>query len=335
MNQAAHGDEATPAVTVVVVTYNSRELAPGALDSALAAARSAGLTVELIVVDNASQDGTADRIAATHPHANIVRNERNVGFGAANNIAFERARGRHWLLLNPDAALAPESLRRLVQALNDDPRLAAAGPSIWGAGTGGAEGAGELPGLRALAAHFLFLNRLLPGDRGGPWRGWQLRKRPGPALRPVSWLSAAVMVVRPEAIRAVGGFDPSIFLYAEDVDLGDRLSRAGWKLALVPSATAWHGLGMSQEPGSARWIGALDGYLARRRRGSLTRRTALFIIGVGLALRALAAAYGDDRAHVLRMRAGAVEAFRRMVRLPPPALQGDQRSVDAARRATR
>jgi GT2 family glycosyltransferase len=321
---ATQGDDATPVISVVVVTYNSRELAPDALDSALAAAKSAGLAAELIVVDNASQDGSADGLAATYPQAIIVRNELNVGFGAANNSAFERARGLRWLLINPDATLEPESLGRLMRALDDDPRLAAVGPSIWGAGTGGAETAGELPGLRALAAHFLFLNRLLPGDRGGPWRGWQLRKRPGPGVRPVSWLSGAVMLVRPEAIRAVGGFDPTIFLHAEDIDLGDRLSRAGWKLALVPTAIAWHALGRSQESASVGWIGALDRYLARRRRSSLGRRTALFVIGVGLALRALAAAHGRDQAHALRMRAGAVAALRRVVSLPPPAPQGDR-----------
>ncbi|HYN68928.1 MAG TPA: glycosyltransferase [Candidatus Eisenbacteria bacterium] len=90
MNPAAPADDATPGITIILVTYNSRDLAPAALDSALVAATSAGLSAQLIVVDNASQDGSADHLAATHPQATIVRNDRNVRFGAANNAAFEQ-----------------------------------------------------------------------------------------------------------------------------------------------------------------------------------------------------------------------------------------------------
>jgi GT2 family glycosyltransferase len=307
-----------PDVSVVVVTYESRELVGPALESARAAARAGGLSAELIVVDNASTDGTADHVAEEHPDVVLIRNDRNAGYGAANNLAFRQARGRWWLLLNPDARLEAGALGRLVATLEGDARLAAAGPTVSGAGVGSAESAGELPGLRSLAAHFLLLNRLLPGDRGGAWRGWQLRAgRPG-ALRPVGWLSGAVVLLRPDAVRAVGGFDESIFLYGEDTELGYRLGQAGWRLALDGRARASHAIGGSQGPASTRWIAGLDAYLARRGRGSVARRACMLVIAIGLGARALASTIAGSRSHRARMRAGALEAARRAVGPTPP-----------------
>jgi N-acetylglucosaminyl-diphospho-decaprenol L-rhamnosyltransferase len=310
-----------PEVSVVIVTYNSRGLVGGAIVSAVEAATTAGLSAEILVVDNASVDGTADVVGAEHPDVVLIRNDRNVGYGAANNLAFSRAHGRWWLLLNPDARIGSDSLGRLVESIGADPGLAAVGPSITGAGTGEAESAGELPGLRSFAAHFLFLNRLVPGDRGGPWRGWQLRVRPGNGLRRVGWLSGAAVLLRPEAVRTVGGFDESIFLYAEDVELGYQLDLARWRLAIDAGASASHSIGGSQTPSSARWIIGVEDYLIRRRRTSLARRACLLVIAVGLGTRALAASARPGRAgpgHATRMRAGALVALRRAFATGPP-----------------
>jgi N-acetylglucosaminyl-diphospho-decaprenol L-rhamnosyltransferase len=315
------GDPAGPDVSVVIVTFNSRDLVGAAIESAAGAARGAGLSAETIVVDNRSTDGTADHVAAEHPEVVLIRNDRNDGYGAGNNVAFRQARGRWWLLLNPDARVDAPALRLLVDALAGHPRIAAVGPSITGAGTGEAESAGELPGLRSLTAHFLFLNRLLPGDRGGAWRGWQLRAGRVPGLRSAGWLSGAVLLARPEAMRAVGGFDESIFLYGEDVELGYQLQRRGWRLAVEGRATATHAIGGSQTPASARWIGGIDAYLVRRGRAGLARRACMLVIAAGLGIRAVASAVGrgGDPSHRIRLRAGAAEAARRALGPTRPA----------------
>lgn len=300
-------------VTVICVTYRSGDLAPKALRSALGACVAAGLRSELIVVDNASDDGTADAVAAAVPEVAIIRNTANVGFGSANNQAFEVARGQWWLLLNPDASLEPDAVARLTHAMSADPRLAVAGPSVGGGGMGGAESAGMLPGIRSLAGHFLFINRLLPKRGWVSWRGFQVRPWAGPDHQEVEWVSAAAVLLRPEAVKAVGGFDPSIFLYGEDLDLCARLLDAGWRVRLVPAAHATHAIGGSQDPGSTRWLDGLDLFL-RRRGAARWRRTACFlIIAAGLAIRALpwrgTVAKGARAINAARMRSGAWRAL--------------------------
>ena len=178
---------APPGVTVICVTYQSRDHVAECLGSAVASAIAAGVSTELIVVDNASTDGSADAAQAAFAQAIVIRNDENRGFGAANNQAFRLARGATWLLLNPDARLDEGAMTTLLAALSVDAQLAGVGPSIRGAGVGGAESAGMLPGLRSLAGHFLFVNRLLPFDRGGPWRGWMLRPSRWPRPRAVEW----------------------------------------------------------------------------------------------------------------------------------------------------
>jgi GT2 family glycosyltransferase len=301
-----------PSLTLICVTYQCRPHGVEALRSATESAQVAGAAAELIVVDNASSDGSAEAAAEAFPEAVILRNEENLGFGAANNRAFAIARGASWLLLNPDARLEEGTVAALQAAISTNPRLAAVGPSISGAGVGGAESAGMLPGIRSLASHFLFLNRLLPGDRGGAWRGWMLRPSTGPRSRPVEWASAAVILLRPEAIREVGGFDETIFLYGEDTDLCARLLRHGWQVALAPAARARHAIGGSQAPGSTRWVDGLDDFLARRGRSRLSRAIALLSMSIGLAIRGLAFPRSSDargRADVLRMRSAARRAL--------------------------
>lgn len=299
-----------PEFTGILVSYESRELVPGAIASLRVAAATAGRTLEILVVDNASRDGTADALEAGFPDVRLVRNATNEGFGRANNAAFDLAGGRWWVLLNPDARLAADALAPLLEHLEADPGLAAVGPSIGGAGTEGAESAGMLPSLRSLAGHFLLLNRALGGDRGGPWRGMQIRHRADARPRPVEWLSAAAMIVRPEAIRAVDGFDASIFMYGEDMELGWALIERGWRLAIVPAARADHQIGGSQHPTSTRWIDGIEDFLERRGRSRPAVALALAIIGLGLAIRAVAgAATGATAAHRARMRAGAAHAL--------------------------
>lgn len=304
-----------PQVSVIIVTYQSRDLVGDAIDSVLASAAASGLMTEIIVIDNASSDGTADFVAERYPDTIVVRNDRNVGFGTANNQAFAVARGRRWMLLNPDARLAPRALADLMAAIDADPRLAAVGPSISGAGTGGAASAGELPGIRSLVAHFLFLNRILPRAGRSPWRGWQIRATAARVPLRVGWLSGAAVMLRPEAIQALGGFDESIFLYGEDLDLGYRLGAAEWDLAILASANAEHAIGGSQDAGSTRWIDGLEDYLVRRGRSRVAIGGCLLIASSGLTVRWLAMAIARrDRRHRSRMGAGARHALSRATR---------------------
>jgi len=298
-----------------MVTYNSAGYVAASLESAERAAARAGLATELIVVDNASVDGSAQVVRRRFPRARLVSNSENLGFGAANNQAFELARGELFLLLNPDALLGEDALVPLVDFLDSQPLAGAVAPTLDHPWARGPEGCGMRPGVRSMAGHYLFLNRLLPGDRGGPWRGVMLQRRPHIGPRRVDWLAAAVMLVRREAVGEVEGFDSRFFLYSEDVDLGERLTSAGWELWLVPESRASHVGGQGRV--SARWVDAQhDAYASRAGRG----RVLVFdlVLALGLAPRALAwrvlGRSGEGRPHADNVVAAARRARRLAVR---------------------
>ena len=293
-------------VDLITVLYKSRDAIGNCIRSARTAATEAGLELAVILVDNAPGDGSADVALAVAPDATIISNAENVGFGRACNQAFAVAAGQWWLLLNPDATLAPDALSELVAFAGSHPKAAAVAPMLTGAGVDRAESAGMLPGIRSALGHFLLLNRILARGDTGPWSGLQVRRRPELGPRQVEWASAGALLLRPEAVRSLGGFDESYFLYAEDVDLGRRLGGAGWETWLLPDATAAHSVAASS-----------GGVSDRRHRGAPRRlwsageprSLALFdiIAAAGLALRALRA--GSDRLHRERMSAAARAAL--------------------------
>ncbi len=291
-------------VSIILVTYNSQGDVWAAAQSGLEAVQVAHRQAELIIVDNASTDETTAIVDSSLREARLIRNRENLGFGVANNQAFEIAMGEYLLLLNPDARLDPGAIVDLADVLDRNERVAGAAPSIRGPGR--VESAGFLPGLRSLAGHYFFLNRLFPNGRGGPWRGFAIpRGRAGPTR--VEWVSAAAVLLRASAVRAVNGFDARIFLYGEDIDLCSRLNAAGQELWLVPSATAVHRIGGSQPEASTRWVDGLHAYYSRR--ASRPKLVAFdLILATGLGVRALANVGSSRQGHRRRMRAAAKRA---------------------------
>jgi N-acetylglucosaminyl-diphospho-decaprenol L-rhamnosyltransferase len=299
---------APPLISVVTVTYDSEEFVGGALDSVLEAAAFAGLSVELIAVDNASRDGSVERVREKWPAATVIGNPRNVGFGVANNQAFSAAAGEYILLLNPDARLSPSALGILHEFLAANPSAAAASPAVRGPRIGGVEEAGMLPELRAALGHFLFLNRFTRRSDGGPWTGLAIRHVDGPTPRRVGWAGAAALLLRTTAVRQVGGFNPAIFLYGEDIDLCARLGEAGWQVWLVPTATAEHEIAGSQRGISSRWVDGLhDFYAARASRAKVVLFDLVMVLGLGV--RGAAAVAGGEKRHRRRMFAAARRAL--------------------------
>ena len=223
------------------------------------------------------------------------------------------AAGDAWLLLNPDARLAPDALEPLLRVLEAAPDAAMAAPGIDGPGS--AESAGMLPGIRSGLGHFLFLNRIpLLGGRGA-WRGFQLPRQAGGPVT-VEWASAAAVLVRPSAVREIGGFDPRYFLYGEDTDLGARLGAAGHRAWLVPHARASHAIAASSPTVSTRWLDGLDDWLRASGAGRPRRAAFQLIAMAGLAIRAVAGRSRDrDARHVRRQAVGARRAGSLAVRI--------------------
>jgi hypothetical protein len=232
-------------VTAVVVSYNTREELRRCLGSLRA---HAGMPCQLVVVDNASTDGSADMVEKEFPEARLIRNRENAGFSRGNNQALREARGAYVLLLNSDAELTPGALPTLAGLLDTRPRLGAVGPR-----TVSADGTVQIsfgPALRPLAEWRQ--RRLVRGvKRRDPAAVKEATERAGVEHAP-EWLSASCLLARKDALDAVGGFDEGFFLYEEDVDLCLRLRRAGWGVVFTPAAQVIHHLGRSMQGDQGR-----------------------------------------------------------------------------------
>lgn len=220
-----------PAVRVVVVTLSPGEQLAGLLDS-LAAACS--MPYEVVVADNGSDDGSIEA-AGLRPEVTVIRTGGNIGYGKAANLAARGSAADHLLICNPDLVLSRGSLDTLLAASAGYPRAGALGPLIREPSGEAYPSARSLPALGKGIGHGVF-GRVWPGN---PWTAAYLAD--GEVReRPAGWLSGACLLVKRAAWLQVGGFDPGYFMYFEDVDLGDRLGRAGWSCVYVPSAEVVH-----------------------------------------------------------------------------------------------
>jgi GT2 family glycosyltransferase len=238
---------AEPAVAVIVVSHNTRD----DLVRCLASLEHSTVPLETIVVDNASEDGSADEAERRFPQARVLRNARNVGFGRANNRGLAESRAPLVLLLNSDAELRPRCLETMTAVLRERPAVGIVGPR-----TLEEDGAVQVsfgPELSPLSEWRQ--RRLVAGVKAR--RGEALRRAADAASREhePDWVSASCLLARREALAAVGGFDEGYFLYEEDVDLCRRVRQAGWKVLFTPSAEVIHHLGRSvaRDPERARF----------------------------------------------------------------------------------
>lgn len=230
-----------PRISVVIVSYNTRDILRQCLLRLADVAE--GLVLQTLVVDNSSCDGSADMVAQEFPQIELIRSASNLGFAAANNLAFERARAELVLLLNPDALLSPGSLRRACDHLDAHPRLAMGGARLVGR-DGRAEPSGrQFPSLLNEALVLSGLAARYPQSRwlGRFDRSWDASGR----CVPVDWVPGAFALIRRQVLQQLGGFDERFFLYYEEVDLCRRLQQAGWQVWYWPDIEVHHSGGES------------------------------------------------------------------------------------------
>jgi GT2 family glycosyltransferase len=223
-------------ICVVVVSYNSREQLPACVEGLAGRPE-----VEVVVVDNASQDGSLEAIASLPVRG--LQLDENGGFAHGCNAGWRTGRGEYVLFLNPDATIPEAAVRRLASVLDAEPNVAAVAPRIL-------DSTGELdfskrrfPRLRSTYAQALFLHRLFPRAL---WADEMVRRvedyeRPGSP----EWVSGACMLVRRSALEELGGLDEGFFLYCEDTDICRRLWDMGHEVRFEPSAIAVHEGGAS------------------------------------------------------------------------------------------
>lgn len=217
---------------VVTVTYSPGESLADFLDSLEAAT---ARPYEVVMADNGSTDGVPEA-AAAQGRARLHTTGGNLGYGAAANEGAAGAQGEWLVVANPDVVWTPGSLDALVDAAERWPRAGVLGPGLYTPEGEVYPSARALPTLGTGVGHALF-GWWWPGN---PWTAAYRRER-GPLVEgPVGWLSGSCLLLRREAFEQVGGFDPSYFMFFEDVDLCARLGRSGWECVYVPSVPVTH-----------------------------------------------------------------------------------------------
>jgi hypothetical protein len=193
----------------------------------------------MIVVDNASSDGSCEMIRREFPEVRLFSNQSNVGFAKGNNQGLQEARGRFILLLNPDTKLFPSSLRIMVEFLDSHPDVGAVGPLLQNPD-------GSLqPSCNPAPTLFREIWRLFHLDKLYPLASYRQSAWDRHTPRQVDVLQGAYLMVRRAALDDVGELDAAYFMYSEEVDLCYRLRKAGWGLVWVPEAKVVHYGGQS------------------------------------------------------------------------------------------
>ncbi|GGI03892.1 glycosyltransferase family 2 protein [Egicoccus halophilus] len=272
------GDRRAPSTAVVVVSHQTRAHALACLDTLADAGAD-----EVVVVDTGSNDGTVEAVCAAHPEVRVLA-VANVGFGRGANLGVAATGAPVVVVANADVRFAPDSVRELARCLADAPDVAAVGPQVRYPDGRPQASARRLPSIGTAVGHAV-LARLWPGN---PWtRRYRATDRDPQQPRDVDWLSGCALGLRRAAFDAIGGFDPAYFLYVEDVDLGVRLRRAGWRLRYEPSASVVHGVGASTSRRRRTWslvthARSLDRFYGRHLATTRPRRLARPLVRAGL-----------------------------------------------------
>ncbi len=238
---------------VVTVTYS-----PGPhLERFLATlAHATDLSTTVVMADNGSTDGAPEEAVERFPNARLLSTGANLGYGSAvNRAAAEYLRDadcEFFIVANPDVQWGPRSIDALLEAAARWPMAGALGPLIRDPDGSVYPSARHQPSLVRGGMHAV----VGPLWKSNPWTQAYRQERLQPSERPVGWLSGSCLLVRKAAFDEIGGFDERYFMYMEDVDLGDRLSRAGWQNVYVPTAEILHDKGHATGRDPARNLAA-------------------------------------------------------------------------------
>lgn len=253
-------------VVVVTVSYRSSD----AVATWLASLESATVRPTVtVVVDNGGETDAHLAVLGDRPGVRLLPRPDNPGYGTGMNAGVREGltdTDADWLVLaNPDLLFDESAIDRMIEVAESDPRIGMVGPLILSPDGQVYPSARRLPSLRTGVGHALFSNIW----KSNPWTHAYLADRElPPRQRDAGWLSGSCLLVRREAFESVHGFDESYFMYFEDVDLGARMHKNGWRLVYAPDATVTHEGGRSTRTASRAMIVAHHRsaylYLARR-----------------------------------------------------------------------
>lgn len=274
-------------LSVIIVNYNVRQF----LENALVSVRRglSGLEGEIFVVDNASDDGSAEMVRAKFPDVHLIENRENVGFSRANNMALPKAKGDLLLLINPDTIVPEDTFRVMMEFFKTHQDAGLAGCKILNP-----DGSFQLPCRRSFPTPWVAftkisgLSALFPNSR--LWGQYNLSYLDPDRTYPVDAVSGSFMMLRREVYEAIGGLDESFFMYGEDLDWCYRVQQAGFKVYYVHSTSIIHFKGESTRRSNIDelkyFYGAMELFVEKHYRGSAIAR---FFLKLGIFLRSVAA----------------------------------------------
>ena len=280
-------------LSIIIVNFNTSHLLRDCLDSIFK--YSPNRKFGVVVVDNASSDGSVEKVKKEFPKVSVIRSDKNLGFAGGNNLGIESREAKYYLLLNSDTIVPVGSLDSLVdfmemsgfgvgscKLLNKDGSLQ---PNV-----------GDLPFGPPLFFWLSGWDDILPKIREYLPSFHRKFKSFYNKEKEVGWVSGSVMVIKREVIESIGGLDESIFMYCEDTDYCIRAKKAGFKVGWTDKAQIYHlGGGSSKDPKLVQWVGEFKGlvYIYRKHLGilagfvlkifilmfTIVRMAAFFVVG--------------------------------------------------------
>jgi len=230
----------TPELSVVIPSWNTKDYLAACLAHLAAAAKP---ETEVIVVENASQDGSYEYLCAEHPGITLIRNEKNEGFARGSNQGMRVARGKYVLLLNTDTEVFPDAIERLVRFLDEHPEHGAVAPRLVHRDGRTQRTVQEFPTLKTALFFSTPLERWFPESQ--ELRRYFVRDWDQESSRDVDQPPAAVLLLRRSVLERVGLFDEELWLFYNDVDLSRRIRAAGFRTHYLAEAKVVHHVGGS------------------------------------------------------------------------------------------
>ena len=231
-------------LSIIIVSWNVKGLLRRCLDSIFQHPTS-NLQFEVIVVDNASTDGSAAMVRHSFPQVQLLVNDENLGFTAANNQAIARIQGRYMLLLNPDTEILGDALATMVGYMDAHPEVGALGPQLLNPDGSIQSSRRRFPTMATAFLESTVLQRWFPDNR--VLRRYYMLDRPDDETQEVDWVVGAALLVRREVIGQVGPLDEGFFMYSEELDWCHRIKAHGWKVVYLPTAKIVHHGAQSSE----------------------------------------------------------------------------------------
>ena len=236
-------------VSFIIVNWNTKDIVLQCIDSLLQ--KKGNYTQEIIVVDNASSDGSSDAIKTKYPEVQLIQNERNLGFGKANNIGIKKSEGMYICLLNSDIQVLDKTISFMINFMNNNKEVGLSGPKILSPDMELQYSCKNFPSIRTQVCETLSLNQIFPNAvlfSGECMTFFKHDRRAN-----VDWLIGCFMMIRREVFVTVGYFDELFFFYSEETDLCKRMHDVGWEIVYLPEVAAIHHGGSSSKQNPLRF----------------------------------------------------------------------------------